>query len=78
MRWILYLHSFKSFYKIETLWNLDFSIQIQYDITNKPKEDVPEIFKPLLVPFQVSIQQEDDELDLTDVAGLDPEIVRVI
>ena len=42
------------------------------------EEDVPSVFKPLLVPPQVSIWQEDDELDLTDIEGLDPEIAGVI
>ena len=36
------------------------------------EEDVPLVFKPLLVPPQVSIRQEHDELDLSDVEGLDP------
>ena len=42
------------------------------------EEDVPSVFKPLLVPPQVSIRQEHDELDLSDVEGLDPEMARVI
>ena len=36
------------------------------------EEDVPSVFKPLLVPPQVAIRQEHDELDLSDVEGLDP------
>ena len=42
------------------------------------EEDVPSVFKPLLVPPQVSIWLEDDELDLTDVESLDPKMARVI
>ena len=42
------------------------------------EEYVPSVFKPLLVPPQVSIRQEHDELYLSDVEGLDPEMARVI
>ena len=42
------------------------------------EEDVPSVLKPLLVPPQVYIQNEHDELDLSDVEGLDPEMARVI
>ena len=42
------------------------------------EENVPAIFKPLLVPPQAPIRQEEDELDLTDIKGLDPQIVELI
>ena len=42
------------------------------------EEDVPSVFKPLMVPPQVPIQAEVDELDLSDLEGLDPEMARVI
>ena len=42
------------------------------------EEDVPAVFKPLVVPPQVTIKTEVDELDLNDLEGLDPEMERVI
>ena len=36
------------------------------------------MFKPLVVPPQVTIKAEVDELDLNDLEGLDPDMVRVI
>ena len=46
--------------------------------TGWEEEDVPAIFKPLMVPPQVPIRQEEDELDLTDIEGLDPQIAELI
>ena len=42
------------------------------------EEDVPVIFKPLLAPPQVPLQQEEDKLDLSDIKGLDPHIAELI
>ena len=42
------------------------------------EEDVPTVFKPLVVPPQVTIKTEVDELDLNDLEGLNPETKRVI
>ena len=42
------------------------------------EEDVPLVLKPLMVPPQVPIRAEVDELDLSDVEGLDPEMARLI
>ena len=42
------------------------------------EEDVPSVFKPLMVPPQVPSQVQVDELDLSDLEGLDPEIARAI
>ena len=42
------------------------------------EEDVPTIFKPLLHSPQVSLVQEEDELDLSDIEGLDPQIAELI
>ena len=42
------------------------------------EEDVPKIFKPLLAPPQVPLWQEEEELDLIEIEGLDPQIVELI
>ena len=42
------------------------------------EEDVPAIFRPLLTSPQVPLWQEEDELDLSDIEGLDPQIVELI
>ena len=36
------------------------------------------VLKPLVVPPQVTIKTEVDELDIDDLEGLDPETKRVI
>ena len=41
-------------------------------------EDVPAIFKPLLHSPQVPLVQEVDELDLSDIVSLDPQIAEHI
>ena len=46
--------------------------------TGLGEEDVPSVFKPLMIPPQVPIQAEVDELDLSDLEGLDPEIAEII
>ena len=46
--------------------------------TGLGEEDVPAIFKPLLTLPQVPLRQEEDELDLTDIEGLDPQIAERI
>ena len=46
--------------------------------TGLGEEDVPSVFKPLMVSPQVPIQAEVDELDLPDLEGLDPKMARVI
>ena len=42
------------------------------------EEYVPAAFKPLVVPPQVTVKTEVDELDIDDLEDLDPETVRVI
>ena len=43
------------------------------------EEDVPAIFRPLLSSPEVSLdQEEDDELDLSDIEGLDQQVVAHI
>ena len=46
--------------------------------TGSGEEDVPIIFKPLLAPPQVPLRQDEDELDLSDIEGLDPQIAELI
>ena len=46
--------------------------------TNWGDEDVPAIFKPLLHSPQVPLVQEVDELDLSDIVSLDPQITECI
>ncbi len=38
------------------------------------EEDVPAIFRPLLTSPKVPLEQEQDELDLSDIDGLDPQM----
>ena len=42
------------------------------------EEDVPTIFRPLLHSPQVPLVQEEDELDLSDIDSLDPQIAELI
>ena len=42
------------------------------------EEDVPSVFKPLMVPPQVPIQAEVDELDLSNLESLDSEMAERI
>ena len=42
------------------------------------EEDVPSVFKPQMIPPQVPIQAEVDELDLSDLEGLDPKMAEKI
>ena len=42
------------------------------------EEDVPAIFRPLLHSPRVPLVQEEDELDLSDIVGLDPQIAEHI
>ena len=42
------------------------------------EENVPAIFRPLLTSPQVPLVQEQDELDLSDIDGLDPQIAELI
>ena len=42
------------------------------------EEDVPAIFRPLLSSPRVPLVQEEDELDLSDIVILDPQIAKHI
>ena len=65
-----------------TLWIsvglLSFWMVILKRVTRLGGDIIPAVFKPLVVPPQVTIKTEVDKLDINDLEGLDPETKRVI
>ena len=42
------------------------------------EDDVPALFMPLLIPPEVSLEQEDKDLDLSEINGLALEVIANI
>ena len=42
------------------------------------EDDVPALFMPLLIHPEVSLEQEDKDLDLSEIDGLAPEVIAII
>ena len=45
---------------------------------SRRQDDVTALFMPLLIYPKVSLEQEDEELDLSEIDGLTPEVIAII